>query len=59
MPGQFKKPHYPYNGEELENIGVLQMRGESLENKINVETHSGDVINDVDGRFDKVTLIWG
>ena len=48
MSGQFEQPKDADDGEELEDVCVLQMGGHSLKDQIDVEAQRGHVIDDVD-----------
>ena len=45
---QFEQPHDADDGEELEDVGVLQVRGELLQGQIDEEGERRDVVDDVD-----------
>lgn len=51
MSGQLEEPQDSDNGEELKNVGVFEVRGQLLEDQINVEAERGDVVDDVDARI--------
>ncbi len=48
VTGQLEQPEDTDDGEELEDVGVLQMRGHLLEDEVDVEAHRGHVVNDID-----------
>ena len=54
MSGQLEQAQDSDDGEELQNISILQVRGKIGKAQVNVETEGGDEVNDVDGASDKV-----
>ncbi len=48
MSGELKKPEDANDWEELEDVGVLKVRGQLLQDQVNVEAQCGDVVDDVD-----------
>lgn len=57
VPRQLEQPHDANDAQELEDVGVFQVRGELLQDQVHVEAESGDVVDDVDGRFDELDAI--
>lgn len=53
MACQLEQSHDANDGEELENVGVLQVRGEFLEHQIDVEAKRRNVIDDVHRGLDE------
>ena len=56
MSGELEESHDANDGEELEDVGVLQVAGELLQDHVHVEAERGDVVDDVDARPDEVAL---
>ena len=54
---QFEQPHDADDGEEFENVGVLQMRRKFLQRQIDEERQSGHVVDDVDRGADEEELV--
>ena len=48
MSGELEKPEDANDWEELEDVGVLEVRGQLLQDQVNVEAQCGDVVDDVD-----------
>lgn len=59
VSSQLEKPHDPDDGEELQDVGVLQMGRELLENQVDVEAQRGYVVYDVHRGFDELALVRG
>lgn len=57
MSGKLEETHNADNGEELEDVGVLQVRGKLLEGQIDEEAERGDVVDDVDRGADEEELV--
>ena len=57
MSGELEKPEDANDGEELEDVGVLEVRGQLLQDQVDVEAQRGDVVNDVDaGKNEKQNI---
>jgi len=54
VSGELKKPEDANDWEELEDVGVLKVRGQLLQDQVNVEAQCGDVVDDVDTEKIKV-----
>lgn len=54
---QFEQPHDADDGEELEDVGVLQMGGELLQGQVDEERQGGHVVDDVDRGPDEEELV--
>ena len=54
---QLEQPEDPDDGEELEDVGVLDMGDVLLEEEVGVEADGGDVVNHVHRRLQKVALV--
>ena len=50
VSGELEKPEDANDREELEDVGVLEVRGQLLQDQVDVEAQRGDVVNDVDAR---------
>lgn len=57
VSSQLEEPHDADDGEEFENVGVLQVRREFLQSQIDEERQGGNVVDDVDGRADEKELV--
>lgn len=57
MSRQFEQSHDSDDREELQDISVLEVCRELLEGQVNVEAKCGDVVDDIDRRFDKFTFV--
>ena len=57
MAGEFEQPHYTDYGEELKDVGILQVRSELLKHQVDVETECRHVIYNVNGCFDEFPLV--
>ena len=54
---QLEQPEDPDDGEELEDVGVLDVGHVLLEEEVRVEADGGDVVNHVHRRLQKVALV--
>lgn len=52
VTSQFEEPEDANDGEKLEHVGVLQVRGHLLQDQVNVEAQGGHVVDDVDTASD-------
>ncbi len=50
VSGQLEQPQDPDDGKELEDIGLLELRGHLLKHQVDVEAHRGYVVDDVHAR---------
>ena len=57
MTRQLEQPHDADDGEEFQNVGVLQVRGELLQHQVDVEGQRRDAVDDVDRRLDEQQLV--
>ena len=57
MTCQLEQPEDPDDGEELEDVGILDMGDVLLEEEVGVEADGGDVVNHVHRRLQKVALV--
>ena len=57
MPRQFEQPHYPDDRKKFQDVGVFEVFGEFGQDEIYIKAEGGDVVYDVDGRFDEVALV--
>ena len=57
MACQLEQPEDPDDGEELEDVGVLDVGDVLLEEEVGVEADGGDVVNHIHRRLEKVALI--
>ena len=57
MACQLEQPQDPDDGEELEDVGVLDVGHVLLQKEVGVEADGGDVVNHVHRRLQKVTLV--
>lgn len=48
MSRKLEQAHDADDGEELEDVGVLQVRGELLQHQVDVEAQRGHAVDDVD-----------
>ena len=58
MAGELEQPEDPDDREELEDVGVLDVRHVLLEEEVGVEADGGHEVNDVDGGLEKITFVW-
>ncbi len=47
VSGELEKPEDANDWEELEDVGVLEVRGQLLQDQVNVEAQGGNVVDDV------------
>ena len=59
VSSELKEPEDPDDGEELKNVGILEVRGEVGEEEVDVEAHRSHTVDNVDGTTDKIEDIWG
>lgn len=57
VASQLEQSHDADDGEELEDVGVLQVRGELLQRQVDEEGEGGDVVDDVDRGADEEELV--
>ena len=57
MSRQFEEPQDADDGEELEDIRVLDVGDEMLEDEVRVETYGGHKVYDVHRGIEKITSI--
>ena len=57
MACQLEQPEDPDDGEELEDVGVLDVGDVLLEEEVGVEADGGDVVDHIHRRLEKVALI--
>lgn len=57
MTGEFEQPHYTDYGEELEDVGILQVRSKFLKHQVDVKTECRHVVYNVNGRLDEFPLV--
>ena len=57
MPRQLEQPHYADYAEELEDVRVLEVRGELLQQQVDVEAHRGDHVDQVHRALDEVAAV--
>lgn len=57
VPRQLEEPHNTNDGEELENVGLVDGRAAFLHQKIDVEGQRGHKVNDVDGGLTEDALV--
>ena len=48
MPCEFEQTENSNDGEELQHVSVLKVRGEVSQDQVDVEAESGNEVNDVD-----------
>jgi len=56
MSCELEQSHDTDDREELQDIGILQVGSKLLENEVDVEGQRGNVVDDIYGGFDKLTL---
>ena len=54
---QLEQPEDPDDGEELEDVGVLDVGDVLLEEEVGVEADGGDVVNHIHRGLEKVALV--
>lgn len=54
---ELEQPHYSYDAQELEDVGVLQMGRESLQREVDVEAQGGDHVDKIHRALDEVAAI--
>ena len=57
MPGQLEQAHDADYGEELHDVGVLEVGGVPAEDQVDVEAGGGDVVDYVHGGVDELALV--
>ena len=57
MAGELEQPEDPDDREELEDVGVLDVRHVLLEEEVSVEADGGHVVDHVHRGLQKVTLV--
>lgn len=57
MARQLEQPHYAYDAQELEDIGVLQVGREPLQRQVDVETQGRDHVDQVHRALDEVATV--
>ena len=57
MAGELEQPEDPDDREELEDVGVLDVRHVLLEEEVGVEADGGHVVDHVHRGLQKVTLV--
>ena len=57
MAGELEQPEDPDDREELEDVGVLDVRDMLLEEEVGVEADGGHVVDHVHRGLQKVTLV--
>ena len=57
MACQLEQPEDPDDGEELEDVGVLDVGDVLLEEEVGVEADGGDVVDHIHRRLQKVALV--
>lgn len=58
MTGKLKQPHYTYDAQEFKKVRVFQMRCESLQCQVEVETQRRHHVDQIDRTFYKDATIW-
>ena len=53
VPGQLEQSHDAYDAQELEDVGVLQVGGETLQRQVEVEAQRGDHVDQVHRALDE------
>ena len=57
MAGQLEQSQDSDDAEELEDVGILDVRDVLLEKEIRIEADGSDVINHIHWRLQEITLI--
>ena len=58
MPCEFEQTENSNDGEELQHVSVLKVRGEVSQDQVDVEAEGGHEVYDVDRASDEVQNIW-
>ena len=57
MAGELEQPEDPDDREELEDVGVLDVRHVLLEEEVGVEADGGDIVNHVHRGLEEITFV--
>jgi len=54
---KLEQPHYPYDAQKFEDVGVLQMGRESLQREVDVEAQGSYHVDQIHRTLDEVAAI--